>query len=148
MRVTYEERETPHRVIIGKEYYEDFQLQPEQVLDRAFAYLLAKKVQRQTEGEAVSLIVLAAVNLICDNDAMQPPSHSFPAVLGELLYYLSTRDTTPCNPSLPFPRLRLLLWSLQEGSCVVCEESACCRAHDEWGVPHQLLQHLHHRTVL
>ena len=54
MRVTYEERETPHRVIIGREYYEDFQLQPEQVLDRAFAYLLAKKVQRQTEGEAVS----------------------------------------------------------------------------------------------
>ena len=50
MRVVFEERETPHRVIIGKEYYEDFDLKPEQTLDRAFAYLLSKKIQRQTEG--------------------------------------------------------------------------------------------------
>lgn len=53
MRVIFEERETPHRVIIGKEYYEDFDLKPEQTLDRAFAYLLSKKVQRQTEGAHV-----------------------------------------------------------------------------------------------
>lgn len=52
MRVVYEERETPHRVIVGKEYYLDFDLKPEQTLDRAFAYLLSKKVQRQTEGDS------------------------------------------------------------------------------------------------
>ncbi len=51
VRVVFEERETPHRVIIGKEYYEDFDLKPEQTLDRAFAYLIGKKVQRQTEGQ-------------------------------------------------------------------------------------------------
>lgn len=53
VKVTYEERETSHRVIVGKEYYEDFEIQPEQVLDRAFAYLLGKKIQRQTEGMAL-----------------------------------------------------------------------------------------------
>jgi len=50
VRVLFEERETPHRVIMGREYYEDFDLKPEQTLDRAFAYLIGKKVQRQTEG--------------------------------------------------------------------------------------------------
>lgn len=64
IKVTYEERETSHRVIIGKEYYEDFDLQPEQVLDRAFAYLLAKKVQRQTEGDP--LFVRAACCSVCE----------------------------------------------------------------------------------
>ena len=53
VRVVYEERETPHRVIVGKEYYEDFDLKPEQTLDRAFAYLISKKVQRQTEGQSL-----------------------------------------------------------------------------------------------
>lgn len=57
MRVVFEERETPHRVIIGKEYYEDFDLKPEQTLDRAFAYLLSKKVQRQTEGTIQSVLL-------------------------------------------------------------------------------------------
>lgn len=50
LKVIHEERETKHRVIVGREYYEDLDLQPEQVLDRAFAFLLSKKVARQTEG--------------------------------------------------------------------------------------------------
>lgn len=51
VRMTFEQRETNHRLIMGKEYFEDFGLQPEQALDRAFAFLLSKKVQRQTEGK-------------------------------------------------------------------------------------------------
>ena len=48
----FEQRETSHRIIMGKEYYEDFGLQPQQALDRAFAFLLSKKVPRQTEGDS------------------------------------------------------------------------------------------------
>lgn len=48
--VTFEERETQHRVIVGKDYYEDYGIEPETVLDRVFAFLLRKRVPRRTEG--------------------------------------------------------------------------------------------------
>ncbi len=48
--VTFEDRETRHRVIIGKEYYEEFGLDPEDVLAMTFSFLLRKKTPRQTEG--------------------------------------------------------------------------------------------------
>lgn len=51
VNVTFEDRETKHRVIVGKEYYEDFDLEPEQILVMTFAFLLRKKTPRQTEGE-------------------------------------------------------------------------------------------------
>jgi hypothetical protein len=47
---TFEEKETVHRVILGRDYYEALGLEPEAVLDKTFAFLLEKKVQRQTEG--------------------------------------------------------------------------------------------------
>ncbi|CAL8471625.1 g11167 [Coccomyxa elongata] len=52
--VTFEDRETRHRVIIGKEYYEEFGLEPEDVLAMTFSFLLRKKTPRQTEGMLLS----------------------------------------------------------------------------------------------
>lgn len=48
--VTFEDRETTHRVIVGKEYYEDFEMEPEEILEMTFSFLLRKKTPRQTEG--------------------------------------------------------------------------------------------------
>ena len=50
LNVTFENKETTHRVIVGKEYYEDVDLEPEEVLAMTFAFLLRNKVPRQTEG--------------------------------------------------------------------------------------------------
>ncbi len=50
VNVTFEDRETTHRVIVGKEYYEEFDLDPEEVLVMTFQFLLKKKTPRQTEG--------------------------------------------------------------------------------------------------
>ena len=51
LNVTFENKETNHRVIVGKEYSEDVDLEPEEVLAMTFAFLLRNKVPRQTEGE-------------------------------------------------------------------------------------------------
>lgn len=48
--VTFEDRETVHRVIVGREYYEDFGLEAQEVVAMAFRFLLARRVPRQTEG--------------------------------------------------------------------------------------------------
>ena len=48
--MTYEEKETTHRVIVGREYYEPFGVEPETVVGRAMAFLVKKRVPRQTEG--------------------------------------------------------------------------------------------------
>ena len=56
LNVTFENRETNHRVIVGKEYYEDVDLEPEEVLAMTFAFLLRNKVPRQTEGGLLYLI--------------------------------------------------------------------------------------------
>ena len=50
-QVSFEQRETKHRVIVGREYYEPHGLEPEVVVERVFSFLLAKRVQRQTEGD-------------------------------------------------------------------------------------------------
>ena len=55
LAITYEEKETQHRVIVGKDYYEDYGIEPEQVLDRVFAFLLRKRVPRRTEGVLLAL---------------------------------------------------------------------------------------------
>ncbi|KAK9803808.1 hypothetical protein WJX73_001553 [Symbiochloris irregularis] len=52
--VTYEEKETQHRVIVGREYYEGMGIEPEAVLDRVFAFLIRKRVPRRTEGMMLS----------------------------------------------------------------------------------------------
>lgn len=51
LNVTFENKDTTHRVIVGKEYYEAVGLEPEEVLAMTFAFLLRNKVPRQTEGE-------------------------------------------------------------------------------------------------
>ncbi len=51
LSVTFEDKESKHRVIVGKEYYEPFNIEPEVVLERVFAFLLQKKTPRQTEGD-------------------------------------------------------------------------------------------------
>ena len=51
LNVTFENKETTHRVIVGKEYYEEVDLEPEEVLAMTFAFLLRYKVPRQTEGD-------------------------------------------------------------------------------------------------
>ena len=50
LNVTFENRDTTHRVIVGKEYYEDFDMEPEEVIAMTFAFLLRYKAPRQTEG--------------------------------------------------------------------------------------------------
>ena len=50
MQASYEEKETGHRVIVGREYYEPFGLEPQEVVGRAITHLIRKKVPRQTEG--------------------------------------------------------------------------------------------------
>ena len=50
LNVTFENKETKHRVIMGKEYYEAVDLEAEEVLAMTFAFLLRYKVPRQTEG--------------------------------------------------------------------------------------------------
>lgn len=54
MSVTCQEKETFHRVIIGKPYYEAFGLDPRDAVARVFAFLLRKKVPRSTEGMILS----------------------------------------------------------------------------------------------
>ena len=55
LTITYEEQETRHRIILGKEYYEDFGLEPEHVVAMAFTFLLQKKEPRHTEGTVTQL---------------------------------------------------------------------------------------------
>lgn len=57
LTITYEEKETRHRIILGKEYYEDFDMEPEHVVAMVFTFLLQKKEPRHTEG-ATSCIFL------------------------------------------------------------------------------------------
>ena len=52
VNVTFESKETTHRVIVGKEYYEAVDLEPEEVLAMTFAFLLRYKVPRPTEGKS------------------------------------------------------------------------------------------------
>jgi hypothetical protein len=54
VQVTFEQKQTTHRVIVGKEYYEDFGLEPEQVVEMVFTFLLQKNITRQTEGMMLS----------------------------------------------------------------------------------------------
>lgn len=50
MQVTFDERETTHRIICGHQFYETLNLEPETVVERVFSFLLAKKIPRHTEG--------------------------------------------------------------------------------------------------
>ena len=50
MQVTFDDRETTHRVICGSAFYESMGLEPETIIERVFAFLLAKKIPRRTEG--------------------------------------------------------------------------------------------------
>ncbi|KAL4439433.1 hypothetical protein ABPG77_008762 [Micractinium sp. CCAP 211/92] len=50
LSVTYQDKETHHRVIVGRDYYEPQGLDPQATVERVFAFLLKKKVPRQTEG--------------------------------------------------------------------------------------------------
>lgn len=50
MQVTFEEKETVHRVIVGREYYEPFGVEAQEVVARALSFLVKKRVPRQTEG--------------------------------------------------------------------------------------------------
>ena len=52
--VLYEEMETKHRIILGREYYEDFNMDPQHVVVMAFTFLLQKKESRHTEGNGFS----------------------------------------------------------------------------------------------
>ncbi|KAL4437252.1 hypothetical protein ABPG75_004391 [Micractinium tetrahymenae] len=48
--VTFQDKETQHRVIVGRDYYEPQGVDPQTTVERVFAFLLKKKVPRQTEG--------------------------------------------------------------------------------------------------
>lgn len=48
--VTYQDKETQHRVIVGRDYYEPLGIPPQTTVELVFAFLLKKKVPRQTEG--------------------------------------------------------------------------------------------------
>ena len=59
LTITYEDQETRHRIILGKEYYEDFDIEPEHVVAMVFTFLLQKKEPRHTEG-AIGFVSWAA----------------------------------------------------------------------------------------
>lgn len=48
--VTFQDKETHHRIIVGKDYYEPLNIEPQETVERVFAFLLRSKVQRHTEG--------------------------------------------------------------------------------------------------
>ena len=48
--VTYDDKETEHRIIVGRDYYEFQGLSPEEVVERVLAFLTRKKIPRHTEG--------------------------------------------------------------------------------------------------
>ena len=54
VRITCQEKETPHRVIVGRDYFEPQNLDPEAVVEKVFAFLLSKKVTRKTTGMLTS----------------------------------------------------------------------------------------------
>jgi hypothetical protein len=54
VRVTFQEKETLHRLIVGKDYYEQQGLDPKDVVEHVFAFLLTKKMPRKTEGMLTS----------------------------------------------------------------------------------------------
>ena len=72
LNVTFENRETNHRVIVGKEYYEDVDLEPEEVLAMTFAFLLRNKVPRQTEGGLLSFNLLDVHKYVRHNSMTGP----------------------------------------------------------------------------
>lgn len=54
IKVTCQDRETTHRVIVSKAYYEPQGITPERAVEAVFAFLLRHKVPRQTEGMILS----------------------------------------------------------------------------------------------
>ncbi|PNW72346.1 hypothetical protein CHLRE_16g671950v5 [Chlamydomonas reinhardtii] len=54
LSVLFDGRETNHRIIVGREYYEPFGLTPEAACEAAIALLLRAKVARATEGMLMS----------------------------------------------------------------------------------------------
>ena len=48
--VTYDDKETEHRIIVGRDYYEFQGISPEEVVERVLGFLTRKKVPRHTEG--------------------------------------------------------------------------------------------------
>eukprot|EP00899_Mesostigma_viride_P012730 jgi/Mesvir1/21458/Mv03915-RA.1 len=52
--VVMDEQETHHRVIVGRAYAASLAMDPEALLEKTFAFLLSKRVQRQTQGVILS----------------------------------------------------------------------------------------------
>ncbi len=50
VEILHDHRSTEHRVILGREYYESYGLQPQDSAAVIFELLLQKKVVRQNEG--------------------------------------------------------------------------------------------------
>eukprot|EP00243_Klebsormidium_subtile_P004783 TRINITY_DN18939_c0_g1_i1.p1 TRINITY_DN18939_c0_g1~~TRINITY_DN18939_c0_g1_i1.p1 ORF type:complete len:432 (+),score=103.11 TRINITY_DN18939_c0_g1_i1:146-1441(+) len=48
--VSHQDRVTTHRVLLGQPMIDLTKLEPEVIIERTFAYLLSKKIARQTEG--------------------------------------------------------------------------------------------------
>lgn len=102
LQVTFEQRETKHRVIIGKEYYEPYGLEPELVVERVFSFLLAKRVQRQTEGRSSltklqpAKSVLTAVKFACIRG-----NGSCPTSIVESCRHTSFEDWQMLSPHFP-----------------------------------------------
>lgn len=94
LTITYEEQETRHRIILGREYYEDFGMQPENVVAMVFTFLLQKKEPRHTEG---------AVSSIGFHPCM--PSYRTRNLVG--FHYLSTKHKNAL-PARPAPNTLLL----------------------------------------
>ena len=61
LTIMYEELETRHRMILGKEYYEQFNMDPQQCVVMAFTFLLQKKEPRHTEGVVTSPETAASI---------------------------------------------------------------------------------------
>ena len=57
-----QERETRHRVIVSKDYYEPHGVPPERAVEAAFAFIIRNKLTRQTQGGCAPAAALAAAS--------------------------------------------------------------------------------------
>ena len=61
--ITFEDKESSHRLIVGRAYYEPYGMDATNLAELVFTFLLQKKVARQTEGMRPEPVV--------DNDVVE-----------------------------------------------------------------------------
>ncbi|KAL6778629.1 hypothetical protein ACKKBF_B15510 [Auxenochlorella protothecoides x Auxenochlorella symbiontica] len=82
--VTCQDKESVHRVIIGKDYYEPYGLAPEVTLDRTMGFMLSIRQPRHTEGIMLSSQFPINYFAVSEVDQSFPEFNAVFADVGEL----------------------------------------------------------------